>query len=192
MSSSFQIVKKIRDGVVLNLRRIFTGDPLFPYVETIGGDYDFAQTKIVISVNIPNENAFFPALIVDAVTADEIRYLGADDLDETKDNFNVTTADRKFSSLLADVTINVYVVEDPLARDRLVDRIYDHLKLITNDLADLGIEVIKTSIGADRQSFQEDRWFIITPITLKVYTEWVDDVGVAETVSSIPITIDLV
>lgn len=192
MSNLYQINKKVRDAVILNLRTLFLGHSKYPYVETITGEYDFDATKIIISDAIPNEHAFFPAIIVDTVTGKEQRYLGADSLGQSKDNHNVVTTDLKFASIPLTVNINIFTIDDTIARDEIVDVIYDHFKLTTTELAASGIEIIATAFNPDRRVFNGDRYYITASITMQVYTEWVDDLGPGTTLAKIPITLTLI
>ena len=196
MSTTFQINTKVRNALILNLRRIFTGDSVYPYKELSNGDYDFDPvngTKIVISDAIPTEPAFYPAIVVDTVSGSETRYLGPDDLLETKDSNGITIEDKKFSSLDLAVNLSIFTAGDTIARDEILDRIYDQFKLITDDLAESGIEIKDTYFNQESRLFQNDRWYITAKLTLNVYTEWEDELGVNDVISSIPIdlTVDL-
>lgn len=191
MSTTFQINRKVRDAVIVNLRRIFTADPIYPYVELGSGEYDFDKTKIIISDAIPDEHAFFPAIIVDTVSGTETRYLGPDDLAETKDSNFQVTEDRLFASIDLTVNINVYTIDDTIARDEIVDRIYDQFKLVRDDLAEAGIEIKRVNFSPERRVYQDNRWYITAQFSLEVYTEWVDDLGVKDLVEKIPITLTL-
>lgn len=190
MSSTFQIHRKIRDALILNLRRVFQGDSKYPYVETISGEYDYDTTKIVISDAIPQDHVFFPALVVDNLSGSEQRYLGPDDLGETKDsNFHVTS-DSIFSSLNMTATVTLYCY-DTIARDEIIDRIYDHIKLITDDLADNGIEVKRQGLPASGRQFINDRWLLTSTISFELYSEWVDQLPIGDLVAKIPINLTL-
>lgn len=191
MSLAFQVTRKVRDAVILNLRRIFNGDPKYPYVETIDGEFDFDQSKVFISDILPQEHAALPAIVVDTVSGAEIRYLGPDDLGETKNNDFEVTNDRLFTSIDMTVNINIYTINDTISRDELTDRIYDHFKLITDDLAEQGIEIKKTIFNPDRRNFLDNRWYYVATYTLEVYTEWVDDLGAPELVSGLNIDLQL-
>ena len=194
MSATFQINTKVRNALILNLRRIFTGDPIYPYKELGNGEYDFDPnngTKIVISDAIPTEPAFYPAIVVDTVSGSETRYLGPDDLLEIKDSNGRTIEDKKFSSLDLAVNLNIFTAGDTIARDEILDRIYDQFKLITDDLAESGIEIKNTSFNQESRLFQNDRWYITAKLTLNVYTEWEDELGVENLVSSIPIDLSV-
>lgn len=192
MSNLYQINKKVRDALILNLRTLFLSHPKYPYIETVTGEYDFDATKIIISDAIPNEHAFFPAVTVDTVSGREQRYLGADSLDQPQDNTNVVTGDRKFASIPLTVNINIHTIDDTIARDEIVDVIYDHFKLITTELAAAGIEIVSTAFNPDRRAFSGDRYYITASISMQVYTEWVDDLGVDNNIVSIPITLTLI
>ncbi len=192
MSNLYQINKKVRDAVILNLRTLFLAHSKYPYVETITGEYDFDATKIIISDAIPNEHAFYPAIIVDTVVGREQRYLGADSLDQPKDMAGLVTADRKFASIPLTVNINIHTIDDTIARDEIVDVIYDHFKLTTPELAAAGIEIVGTSFNPDRRTFNGDRYYITTSISMQIYTEWVDDLGQGDLVGTIPITLSLI
>jgi hypothetical protein len=256
MSSTFQIAKKIRVAIILNLRRIFsdsnsisltvtsvpdgttldvtssvgvitgdtitqginasvvtsvpdgttikvfsttgfiaaaaTGNDRYAYVELISGEYDFDKTRIVISDSIPSEHAFFPAITVDTISGTESRYLGPDSYRTTKDINNVDVTDEIFASFPSmTVNINIHTIDDTKARDEILDRIYDHFKLITTDLAEAGIEIKRTSFVPDRRAFNGDRWYITATISMEVYSEWSDNVGVDQTVSGVNLTLSL-
>jgi hypothetical protein len=194
VSNTYQILRSTRDAVILNLRRIFSGDPTYKYryVELSSGEYDWDSTRLIISDIIPQEHAFFPAIVVDTVSGPETRYLGPDDLRETRDPITHEVIEEKlFSSLDLTVNINVYTINDTIARDEIVDRIYDHLKLITDDLADNGIEIKRVSFSPETRAFVDDRWYITARIVLEIYKEWSDDIAIGDLVGSIPITISL-
>jgi hypothetical protein len=192
VSNTFQICRKTRDALILNLRRIFSTDPKYTYVETLSGEYNWDETKIIISDIIPQEHAFFPAIVVDTVSGPETRYLGPDDLRETRDPITHEVSEEKiFSSLDLTVNINVYTINDTIARDEIVDRIYDHLKLITDDLADNGIEIKRVTFSPETRAFVDNRWYITARLILEVYKEWEDSPDIGDLVASIPIVITL-
>lgn len=191
MSNLFQVNRKIRDAFILNIRRAFTGDAKYPYVETLSGEYDFDNTKVVISDITPQESAFFPAIVIETLSGAENRYLGPDDLLEHKNNSFEAIDDQKFSSIVSTLTISIYTINDSIARDEIVDRIYDRLKTITDDIADNGIEIIRATFPAHAQNFQNDRWYYTARLTFTIYSEWKDDMGPGTLVASIPITLSL-
>ena len=189
---TYQINRKIRDAFILNLRSIFAADSKYTYVETPGGEYDFKNTKIVISDAIPTESAFFPALLVSAIPAQESRYLGPEALREVKDSSNNVIGDEKFSSIVSNVSLTLHTIDDTIARDEIMDTVYQQFKLLTEELAVDGIEIIESSFAADRRQFVRDRWFITATINIRVYTEWQTDFGPGTTLAKIPIELNLI
>src|SRR5229473_7727722 len=71
-----QIVTKIRDQVINNIRRLLSMDPKYTYVELPDGEYDFANTKVIVSDIFPQDHVWYPAIIVENISGDETRYLG--------------------------------------------------------------------------------------------------------------------
>jgi len=189
MSNAFQINTKVRNAVILNLRRVFTGDPIYPYVETPSGELDYDNSALSINDIIPHDHGKWPSIVVDTVSGPEQRYLGPDTLGDSKDANHQTIDDRLFASLPLTVNISIYTIEDSIARDELPDRVYDKFKLITDDLADAGVEIQRTSFPPVTRTYIDDRWFIVARLTLDVYVEWEDDLGVGDKVEKIPITI---
>lgn len=192
MSNQYQISKKVREAVILNLRRIFTGDPDYNYAETIDGEYDFDNTKITIAANLSQEPVFFPAITVETVPGQEQRYLGPDSYRTLHDVNGVQTSDEMFTSFTMTVSISVHTIDDLKTKDQINDRIYDHMKLITDDLASNGVEIKRTTFIQDKRSFNGDRWFITGGLSLEIYTEWRDDLGVATVISHIPVSVSFV
>ncbi len=198
MSTSFQINKKVRDAFVQNLRRIFSTDSIYPYVEAVvpydpsaNAEYDPDASKIDITGSIPDSNARFPHISVDVISGPEQRYIGPEDLRETKDgNGNVIT-DEKFASFNLTVNVNVLTIDDTLAVDEILDRIHDQFKSVTDDLADNGVEIVNHVFNGINSQYIRDRWFLTGRLTLNVYTEWVDDLGVGDLVGSIPIDLQI-
>ncbi|HLX52954.1 MAG TPA: hypothetical protein VKR58_03385, partial [Aquella sp.] len=82
-------------------------------------------------------------------------------------------------------------IDDTIARDQLMDRIYDHFKLTTDDLAANAIEIKRTTFNTDTRTFLNDRWYLTARLSIEVYTEWTDDLGPGSLVTKIPITITL-
>lgn len=191
MSEAFQVNRRVRDAVIVNLRRLFTGDAKYPYKELPDGMFDFDNSKIFIEDIIPQEHAAFPVVVVDTLSGEEQRYLG-DDFIETKDAHNVTVTDQLFSSLNLTVSINIYTIEDTISADEITDRIFDHFKTIVDDLSDAGIAIKKTTFISPRRTFQVGRWYIQNGLSMQVYCEWHDDAGVGETITKIKqdITLD--
>ncbi len=190
MSATFQINKKVRNAVILNLRRVFTGDTKYAYVEN-AGVYDPIASKIDITDAIPDDHARMPHIVVDVLAGPEKRYIGPEDLREVKDGNNRVIKDEIFTSLNLTININVYTINDTLTRDEVLDRIYDQFKLITDDLADRGVEIISTTFNGDTRAYIRDRWYITGRLSINVYSEWKDELLVEDTVESIPIDVDV-
>lgn len=193
MSNQFQITRKTRDAMILALRRAFLNDDKYPYIETATGEYNFDLTKIIISDAIPQEHAFFPAVIVDSVSGNEQRYLGPDDLGEVKDSNHLIQEDNLFASINLTLNIRVYTIDDTIARDEIIDRIYDRLKLITDDLANAGVEIKHSNFLSESRRYERGRWYVTAGMSIEVYTEWSDTLDIGDRVEKIPIniTVDL-
>lgn len=300
-----QVITKIRDKIIANIRRLLTTDPKYTYVELPNGEYDFANTKIIISDIFPQDHIFYPAIVVETISGDETRYLGPESdyipkslppssqdtttstpfdvtsiIDTTHlgvssltglnigniitQGTNITTIafvglpvtitaipdathiavssvagikigdtlvqgihtttvvvdlvplgpnvlqvassagfiagtaydtnapqltvgstagwavstthlagdELLFSSIVSTVTINIYTIDDSIQRDELTDLIYNDFKYTTTDLANFGIEIIKTHFPAHASAYNEGRWFFSGKLTMDVYSEW--------------------
>ena len=192
LSNTFQLSKKVREAVILNLRRMFTGDSTYPYVETIDGEFDYDNTKIIIAANLSQEPVFFPAITVETVPGEEQRYLGPDSYRTSYDTDGVQTSDEMFTSFNMTVNISVHTIDDLKTKDQILDRIYDHMKTINDDLADNGVEVKRTSFLQDKRSFNGDRWFITGGLILEIYTEWHESLSIDSAVSGVNLTLSLI
>lgn len=195
-TNPFQIERKIRDSFILNLRRIFSSinNPVgwkYPYIENAQGVWDFDASKIFIGDAIPQDYAALPMLVVDTYSGNETRYLGPEDLGYTKNSFGVVTEDKRFASIVSTVTINIYTIDDTVARDEIIDTIYDHFKDITTDLATKGIEIIRSTMPTEARVYQDNRWYITNRIVTDVYSEWVDTPTPITNVSAINVTVPL-
>ena len=195
-TSPFQIERKIRDSFILALRDIFspTNNPSgwkYPYIQDANGMWAYDSSKIFIGDIIPQDNAAFPALVVDTYSGNETRYLGPEDMDQVKNSFNVVTEDNHFASITSTVTINIYVIDDTIARDEIIDTIYDHFKDLTHQLAINGIEIIKSTMPAETRVMQDNRWWITNRIIIDVYSEWVDTPTPLVNVSGLGVTVPL-
>jgi hypothetical protein len=155
------------------------------------GEYDFDNTKIVISDVIPQENAFWPCIVVNTVVGQEQRYLGPDGGSEVKDNSGTVVQDNLLSSIPLTVQIQAYTIDDTIARDEIIDQIYQQFKTLTDDLAANGIELWRDSFVAENRVFINDRWAITAGIQLEVYTEWTQDLGPGTTLAKIPVDISV-
>ena len=99
MSTTFQVATKVRDAIITNLKNLFTNDPVYPYVEDAEGEWDYDNSKVFISDEIPQESANFPGIMADVFTGTEQRYLGPDTYRFTKDSGFIVTSDELFSSI---------------------------------------------------------------------------------------------
>src|SRR5271157_3347811 len=118
-TNPYQIEFKIRNAMILALRDIFspTNNPpawQYPYIENAQGMWDDDNSKIFIGDVIPQDNAAFPALVVDTYSGNETRYLGPEDQNQVKNSFNIVTEDNHFASITSTVTINIYIIDDGL------------------------------------------------------------------------------
>jgi hypothetical protein len=320
-----QIVTKIRDQFINNIRRILSTDPKYTYVELPNGDYDFVNTKVIISDIFPQDHIFYPAIIIENISGAEDRYLGpeseyiprslppqAQDA-TTSTNFDVlsiidtthlgvssltglnvgdtisqgtntttitfiglpititsipdsthivvssvagisngdtivqgvhttvvqavgtsigpnyiqvvsssgfvlgtaydisvpqitvgstsgwavsTTSlsgnEVLFASITSStVTINIYTIDDSIQRDELTDLIYNNLKYTTTDLANFGIEIIKTHFPTFASAYSEGRWFFSGKLSIDVYSEWNGVVANAPNITDNNVSISL-
>jgi len=319
-----QIVTKIRDQFINNIRRILSTDSKYTYVELPNGEYDFSQTKVIISDIFPQDHAFYPAIVVENISGAEERYLGpeseqiikslppsAED-NTTSTPFNVTAVidsthlgvnsltglnigdvitqgsntttiafvglpititsipdsthiavssvagikigdtivqgvnsttvvvdslplgpnvlqvsssagfvagiaydtnvpkitvgstagwavtttnlagnESLFASVVSTVTINIYTIDDSIQRDELTDLIYNDFKYTTTDLANFGIEIIKTSFPTFTSAYNEGRWFFAGKLIIDVYSEWDGVVAPAVNITANNVSISL-
>lgn len=316
-----QIVTKIRDQFINNLRRILSTDPKYTYVELPNGDYDFSQTKVIVSDIFPQDHIFYPAIIIENISGAEDRYLGPESEQiikslppssqdtTTSTTFNITKIigtiqlgvdslmglnigdtitqgtntttisaiglpftissvpdsthlavsslagisvgdsivqgihtttisgisgpttievasssgfidgmaydtnvaqltvgnnsgwtvsttylagnETLFSSIVSTVTINIYLIDDSIQRDELTDLLYNYFKYNTTDLADFGIEIIKTHFPAFASAYSEGRWFFSGKLAIDVYSEWDGVVAPAVNITDNNVSISL-
>lgn len=173
-------------SVVSNVLRILA--PTF----TQGGLFDFDNSEIFISDAIPQNYQDWPCLIVDTVSASETRYLGPEDLSQAKNSFNVVNSDKIFSSLVVNVNISLYVIDDTIARDEIIDLIYNNLSEIRNQLAVDGIEMIDRTLPTETRVFQDQRQYITNRFVLRVYCEWTDSLTPIVNISGLDPVVTLV
>jgi len=319
-----QIITKIRDQVINNIRRLLSTDPKYTYVELPSGEYDFTNTKVIISDIFPQDHAFYPAIVVENISGAETRYLGpeseyipkslppsAED-NTTSTPFNVTAVidsthlgvssltglnigdvimqgintttiafvglpitissvpdsthivvssiagikigdtivqgvhtttvqavgtnsgpnyvqvasssgfvvgtaydtnvpqitvgstsgwavtttnlagnELLFSSIVSTVTINIYTIDDSIQRDEITDLLYNNFKYTTTDLANFGIEIIKTSFPTFASAYNEGRWFFSGKLVMDVYSEWNGVVAPAVNITANNVSVSL-
>lgn len=156
---------------------------------TQGGLFDFTNSKIFIADAIPQDYQDWPMIVVDTASARETRYLGPEDLAYTKNYFNVVNTDEIFSSLEVVINIKVYTIDDTLARDNIIDLIYNNLSTIRHQLAINGLEMIDRTMPTETRVFQDQRQYITNHFVLRVYCEWTDSLTPITNVSGISLTI---
>lgn len=167
------IIKRVRDAIVLNFRRAFSYDTIYPYVQNNDGSVNFDCTRIVINDSTPEDYYSLPSINVMNASGEEHRFIQEDFFESFEDN-NGEISSRRGAPLDVRVVVEATAL-DIITRDQLVDRMYEKFKIITNDLADNGIGILKTSINADRRDFKNDRWYYTSGITLYLYAEWLDE-----------------
>ena len=157
---------------------------------TQGGLLDFDNSEIFIADAIPQDYQDWPMIIVDTASASETRYLGPEDSYQAKNVFNVVTVDEIFSSLVVNINIKVYTIDDTLARDKIIDLIYNNISEIRHQLAINGIEMIDRSLPTETRIAQNQRVYIENHFILRVYCEWSDNPAITN-ISSVSITVPL-
>lgn len=155
-----------------------------------GGLFDFDNSEIFIGDAIPQDYQDWPMIVVDTASANETRYLGPEDQNVVKNEFGVVIADNIFSSLVVNVNINVYTIDDTLARDNIIDLIYNNISEIRDQLASHGIEMIDRTMPTETRVFQDQRWYITNHFTLRVYCEWTDNLEITN-VTGVNVTVPL-
>jgi len=155
-----------------------------------GGLWDHDNSEIFIGDAVPQDYQDWPMIIVDTASASETRYLGPEDSFETKNASNVVITDEIFSSLVVNINIKVYVIDDTLARDKIIDLIYNNMSEIRHQLAVNGIEMIDRTMPTETRIAQNQRIYIESHFILRVYCEWSDNLEITN-ISSLNITIPL-
>jgi len=173
MSDNYQICKKVRDSMILNLRDAFSKDKKYIY------DDDLKISKIHISDVTPMEALKIPSIIISTVGIDEMRYLQDDFLQETSTGYS------RSAGLNVRVSIEILTL-DTIKKDEITDRVYQLLKDFKDILADNGIAIFKTDLLPERKEFIQDRWFYKSGLTISCYSEWIEGIVVG-TVSSVNI-----
>lgn len=168
-----QITKRVRDAVILNFREVFKTDPIYTYVENIDGTVDFDCSKVVINDVTPEDHFFLPTINVMNASAEEHRFLQEDFFEEFTESSG-SKVTRRGAPMSFTVGIEALAL-DTVTRDELLDRMYEKLKLITDDLSDRGIGILRTSLRPDRRDFRGDRWFYTSGVDLHLYVEWLEE-----------------
>ncbi len=155
---------------------------------TQGGLWDADNSDIFIGDAVPQDYQNWPMIIVDTASASETRYLGPEDSFTQKNTSNVVTKDEIFSSLVVNVNIKIYTIDDTLARDKLVDLIYNNISEIRTKLALLGMEMIDRTMPTETRLVQNQRVYIENHFILRLYCEWSDNLPVTN-ISSLSVTV---
>jgi hypothetical protein len=153
-----------------------------------GGLFDFDNSEIFISDAVPQDYQDWPCIVVDTASASETRYLGPEDSFQAKNSANVVIQDQIFSSLVVVVNIKVYTIDDTLARDKIIDLIYNNISEIRHQLAVNGIEMIDRTLPTETRLVQNQRVYIENHFILRVYCEWSDNLAITN-VSSISVDV---
>lgn len=243
------IMKRVRDAIILNLRRAFTYDQLFPYVQNLtltpvlgtvtvtngssnvvgagttflttlfpgnpiqfaiqpgvtyyvqavtdntnlklttsyngstmsntslnlgtNASVDFDCTRIAINDATPQDYYSLPSINVMSASGEEKRFIQEDHFESFED-VNGNQSERRGAPMDITVTIEAMAL-DVVTRDQLVDRLYESFKIITTDLSNNGVGIMRTSINADRRKYENDRWFYTSGVTMHLYVEWLDE-----------------
>lgn len=167
-------VKSISSNTVLTLNLNYTGTTSSSVSVFLGtGTVDFDCTGIVINDSTSEDYFFLPSINVMTTSGEEHRFL-QEDLFEMFEDSNSELSSRRGAPMSITVLVEATSL-DIITRDELVDRLYEYFKIITDDLADNGIGILKTSINTDRREFRNDRWFYTSGVTYHLYAEWLDE-----------------
>lgn len=167
-------VKSISSNTSLTLTLNYTGSTSSAVTVSLGsGTVDFDCTGIVINDSTSEDYYFLPSINIITTNGEEHRFL-QEDLFEMFEDSNGEQSVRRGAPLDINVVVEATAL-DLITRDELVDRLYEYFKIITNDLADRGIAIWKTSINTDRKEFKNDRWFYTSGVTFHLYAEWLDE-----------------
>ncbi len=171
------IAKRVRDSIILNFRRGFSTDTLFPYVENPDGSVDFDCSKVVINDATSEDHMSIPSINVMALSGEESRFIQEDLFNDVDcaGNAVVQRGAPMYFSVLVEAT-----ALDVITRDELLDRMYQKFKIVTDDLADNGVAIIKTSLARDKRQFINDRWWYTSGVDMKLYAEWIEEDVITE------------
>ena len=153
-----------------------------------GGLFDFDNSEVFISDAVPQDYQDWPCIVVNTAAANETRYLGPEDSFQAKNASNVVNKDEIFTSLVVNVDIKVYVIDDTLARDKIIDLIYNNMSEIRHQLAVNGIEMIDRTLPNETRIAQNQRIYIENHLILRVYCEWSDSTAI-QNVTGVSVTV---
>ncbi len=173
-AGSIYYVKTVESNTSLTLTNNYTGTTTVSATATGGtSTVNFDCSGIAINDVTPEEYYSLPSINVMTANGEEHRFLQEDYFEAFEDG-NGEISDRRGAPLDINVTIEATAI-DIITRDELVDRLYEYFKIITNDLADNGVGILRTSINTDRKEFKNDRWFYTSGVTMHLYAEWLDE-----------------
>jgi hypothetical protein len=158
-----------------------------------GGLWDHDNSDIFIGDAVPQDYQDWPMIIVDTASASETRYLGPEDSFDQKNFSNVVVKDEIFSSLIVTINIKVYTIDDTLARDKIIDLIYNNMSELRHFLAINGIEMIDRTLPTETRLVQNQRVYIENHFILRCYCEWSDSLDITNVTSlsvTVPVTVN--
>jgi len=167
------IAKRVRDAIILEFRRVFSTDALYTYVEDpVTHQVVWDCTKIAINDATPQDFYFLPSINVMTLSGEEQRFLQEDYFQYSVENGN--QVERRGAPITFTVGVTAMSL-DVITRDEVMDRMYQKLKIVTDDLADRGVGIIRTSLSRDGREYINDRWYYTSGIEMKLYAEWVEE-----------------
>lgn len=155
-----------------------------------GGLWDHDNSDIFIGDAVPQDYQDWPMIIVDTASAAETRYLGPEDSFQQKNQSNIVIKDEIFTSLIVNVNIKVYTIDDTIARDQIIDLIYNNISEFRSKLAILGMEMIDRTLPTETRLVQNQRVYIENHFILRLYCEWSDSLAITN-IESITITVPI-
>lgn len=185
------IITAVVSGPAANAITLSTNSKVLRFTAprlTQGGLWDHDASDIFIGDAVPQDFQDWPMIIVDTASASENRYLGPEDSFQAKNFSNVVTTDQLFTSLVVNVNIKVYTIDDTLARDKIIDLIYNNLSEIRTQLARMGMEMIDRTLPTETRLVQNQRVYIENHFILRLYCEWSDNLPITN-ITAIGVTV---
>ena len=167
-------VKSVSSNTSLSLTLNYSGTSTASTTVGIGTtSVTFDCSKIVINDVTPEDYYSLPSINVMTTSGEEHRFIQEDFFEEFTASNGEQSA-RRGAPLDITAVVEATAI-DIITRDELVDRMYEYFKIITDDLANNGVGILKTSINTDRREFKNDRWYYTSGVTLRLYAEWLDE-----------------